>query len=126
MEKKYQREERIETGRYIRHSYLKLFWLLLPAALFYFVGYSFLEGGLAKGLNNVFVLTMLNNFVCNIIPFSPGVYWYFGLTFQLYLLFLLLRKFNNRCLLTGGGYLHCNSISYKSISARRSSFAGLD
>lgn len=103
LERKYHKSDGINTRSYIKHSYLKLFWLLLPAASFYFAWSILVDSNLLKALNNFVLLTMLNNFVHNMVPIHPGVYWYFGLTFQLYLLFLLLRKLDNIRLLMWGG-----------------------
>lgn len=78
--------------KYIRHSYLKLFLLMLPAVLFFMIidiavhDYS----GAAKKL---FSLTLFSNFDYPLLHYSPGVYWYFSLTFQYYVLFYL---FHNR------------------------------
>ena len=92
--KKYEKYNKIDTKTYIRHSFLKLFWLMLPAVLVYAVRSAFVGNFFRVG-KGLFSLTLLNNFVCNILPFEPGVYWYFGLTFQLYIVYLCVRNIVN-------------------------------
>lgn len=90
LEKKYSGKEKMQFVPYIRHSWLKLFLLMLPAVLcFLLCKYLF---GWGYALRCVFSLTLLNNFVCNVIPFNPGVYWYFGLTFQFYVVYYFIHN----------------------------------
>ena len=79
---------------FIKHNYLKLFWLLLPAILFFFVTdiYSAKISHLPKRL---IYLTMLQNLDYPDFRVDPGVYWYFSLTFQFYLFFALTRRWIN-------------------------------
>lgn len=100
--KKYEKCKRIEVKPYLKYSFFKLFWLMIPAVLFYAV-LSAITGDFIRVGKGLFSLTMLNNFICNIIPFEPGVYWYFGLTFQLYIIYLFVcdTKRAHRLLLGG-------------------------
>ena len=59
---------------------------MLPAVLF-FAATDIMKGDIWPGLLKRFsYLTMLANFAYPYVKTSPGVYWYFGLTFQFYLL----------------------------------------
>ena len=77
---------------YIKRNYLKILALMLPAVLF-FAGIDFLKGEIWPELFKRFsYLTMLTNFAYPYLVCDPGVYWYFGLTFQFYLLWALFGK----------------------------------
>ena len=77
---------------YIKKQWLKLFVLMLPAVMF-FAFFDFLRMGFSIALlKRVFYLTQLANFVYPYVKCSPGVYWYFGLTFQFYLIWALFGK----------------------------------
>ena len=91
---------REETAAYVKRSYLKLLVLMLPAVLFFAVLDVF-KGDLWPGLGKRFsYLTMLVNFAYPYLNCNPGVYWYFGLTFQFYLLWALFgRRMNGKNLL---------------------------
>ncbi len=84
--------ENSEIIEYIRRNYLKLFALLLPA-VFFFGGIDFLKGNIWPDLfKRISYLTMMVNFAYPVLNCNPGVYWYFGLTFQFYLLWAFLGK----------------------------------
>lgn len=88
-----------KVRQYMYHSWRKLFLLLLPAAI-YAVVLSFVIGDWKTVIPmKVLQLTMLNNLLVPMIKFSPGSYWYFSLTFELYLLYLLVRCWNVRQLM---------------------------
>lgn len=76
----------VDARKYIFHSFFKLFVLLAPVLLYF--GLVEKEGILGF-IRAFFPLSMLNNLVVNFFPFSPGIYWYFGLIFELYILFLI-------------------------------------
>ena len=82
---------KIKTGKFLLSNYLKLFFLLLPALLFFatfdIIGCTW--GNLAK---RIIELSMLYNLDYPHLRVSPGVYWYFSLTFQLYVLYCFCRK----------------------------------
>lgn len=90
--KKYPSQQSISVRRYLGHSYLKLFFLMLPAILFFVLLDIKSEawGNLAK---HIFALSMLHNLDYPHLRISPGVYWYFSLTFQYYVVFMLFRKY---------------------------------
>ena len=93
--KKELKKLRIKAANYIKRSYLKLLALMLPALLF-FAGVDVIKGCLWPDLLKRFsYLTMLANFAYPFVRCSPGVYWYFGLTFQFYLLWALLGRHLN-------------------------------
>lgn len=85
---------------YLKRNYIKLLVLLLPALLF-FAGIDILNGNLWPDLlKRASYITMLANFAYPFVRCSPGVYWYFGLTFQFYLLWAFFgRYFNGKNLL---------------------------
>lgn len=95
LSKKYSNVSDLSPKDYIKHSWLKLFLLLLPAALLYMVFFGIL-GQWNNCLNNGLSLSLLANLIPDIVSFNPGVYWYFGLTFELYLFFILIKKINNK------------------------------
>lgn len=75
----------VKTGPYICHSWAKLFSMMLPGILFFAVfmqltGY----GGFHVQIKYAAYLSMLGN-LFGLYELTPGVYWYFGLTFELYL-----------------------------------------
>lgn len=73
---------------------------MLPAVLFY-AGLDIIKGDIWPGLLKRFsYLTMLSNLAYPYLRCSPGVYWYFGLTFQFYILWALFgRRINGKNLL---------------------------
>lgn len=89
--KKYENNN-INIRKYIKHSYIKLFVLLLPAALF-FICYQVLSGLWKRVLFSFFSLTFLNGLFD--LPSSAPTFWYFSLTFQLYIIYILLYKLKN-------------------------------
>ena len=90
----------MDGRKYLRKSYLKLLFLLLPAVLFFFC-YDFIEGAWGNVVKRIIQPTMLSNFDYPDLRVSPGVYWYFSLTFQYYVLYYFFRKYQSSiCLLT--------------------------
>lgn len=85
---------------YIKKSFLKLFALMLPAVLF-FAGIDIIKHEIWPGLfKRFFYLTMSTNLAYPYLKCDPGVYWYFGLTFQFYVLWALFgKKLNNKSLI---------------------------
>ena len=97
--KKFENNSDFNIGKHVFHSWKKLFLLLLPAALF-FIMLSFIVGDWRSVVPKTLLqFTLLNNFVIPKIEFSPGVYWYFSLTFEFYLLYILIRRWNVKQLL---------------------------
>ena len=77
---------------YIRRHYIKLLVLMLPAVLF-FGSIDLLKGNIwPDSAKRISYLTMLVNFAYPYLNCNPGVYWYFGLTFQFYLLWAFFGK----------------------------------
>lgn len=85
---------------FIKRGFLKLLALLVPALLFFFA-LDFVHHDIwPQLLKRSTYLTLLANFVYPYVFCNPGVYWYFGLTFQFYLLWALIGKhLNNKRLL---------------------------
>lgn len=82
-------------GNYFSNHYLKLVKLMFPGLISYLILFWFLYGDF-DGMNFYRVIAQLllvNNLIpTKYLPIVPGPYWYFGLTMQLYLLFLILRS----------------------------------
>lgn len=92
----------VKTGHYICHSWAKLFCMMLPGILFFAVfmqlsGY----GGFHVQIKYAAYLSMLGN-LFGLYELTPGVYWYFGLTFELYLIYLLYNRYRNNSLIVLG------------------------
>ena len=93
--RKYGIIKEIDIKEFIFNHYLKLFKLMFPG----FVLYYALHRILYEDYDGITLLRLVSQmlFVNNLIPTEissivPGPYWYFGLTMQLYLLFLLLNN----------------------------------
>ena len=93
--KKYGTDKLHSKSIYVVNHLLKLTKLMLPGLVFYLF-LSYLLTNSFDGMTIVkFVLQTL--YLSNLIPSNylsiiPGPYWYFGLTIQLYLVYLLLLK----------------------------------
>jgi peptidoglycan/LPS O-acetylase OafA/YrhL len=98
--KKYEshNSETISVKQYIFKNYKKLFFLLLPGACFYFL-FNIADTNYEGSARVLLYLTLLNNFIVKWNSFEPGVYWYFGLAFQLYLVYILYNKYRNNSFL---------------------------
>lgn len=91
--KKYpSQHSQIHKRSFLKRCYLKLFFLLCPVLLFYAFVDAYLGewGNLPKRLVE---LTMLYNLDYPDFRVPPGVYWYFSLTFQLYILYCFFYKY---------------------------------
>lgn len=77
---------------HIVSSWKKLFCLMFPAVIYFMLPH--LHNGFYL-LKSVLSLTMLTNLFIHVFPPDPGVYWYFGLAFELYLLYLFFHKFRS-------------------------------
>lgn len=82
-----------ESFRYTKRQYVKLFVLLLPALLLFVAGDVMEHKSLTDILKRFSYLTMMANVAYPWVNCPPGVYWYFGLTFQFYLLYAFYGKF---------------------------------
>ena len=80
------------TWDYLNTFRKKLMLLLLPAASFFTI-YFVMKGTWGVIPKTVLQLSLLYNFTMPALTIYPGVFWYFGLTFELYVLYFLLRKF---------------------------------
>lgn len=83
------------TGRFLKHNYLKLLFLMLPGiAAFILISLctAIPQGhiGAATIANFICQLSMLPDVVYPWWEPYPGVYWYFGLTMEFYLVYALL------------------------------------
>jgi peptidoglycan/LPS O-acetylase OafA/YrhL len=94
--KKYQNQVDLDVKKYVIYSWKKLFLLMLPAEIFLIL-FTLCSGKLHLSLilKSLLKLSLLNNFIITIIEILPGIFWYFGLIFQLYVLFLIFRKMKN-------------------------------
>lgn len=96
---KYGPEVRIDAFNCLKNSYLKLFFLLFPAMLF-FTAFDVLHGDWTAIAKRVVGLSMLHNLYYPRLCTAPTIYWYFSLTFQYYVLYCFCGKwFKPRILL---------------------------
>lgn len=89
----------INTGAYVKHHVVKLWKLLVPIYLLYFIIYHYV---LQQEHNWQSVIAQLT-FTINLLDYGkngfltePGVYWFFGAVLQCYLLYLLMRRLGNK------------------------------
>lgn len=80
---------------YVKHAWMKLFKLMFPGIVFFAVymqmtGY----GGISTLARYAVYSSLLGNLVGLHYP-TPVVYWYFGLAFELYLVYLLFERFRD-------------------------------
>lgn len=93
LEKKYSRGKELSTRAFIFRHYSKLWNMMFPGFLVSFA-MSIWMIGVSHRYSIVEIVTMLG-LVGNLLPdpsasIWPGPYWYFGLTFQLYVIYRLL------------------------------------
>ena len=99
--KKYEKNHKpIESKSYITYNYIKLFHLVLPGALFFII-LQVSQGNWLRVGFSAFSLTFTNTLFgfFKSIPSAAPPYWYFSLTFQLYLIYLLFNRLKNDSLL---------------------------
>ncbi len=88
--KKYEKGNRpFSFGKHAFQSWRKLFCMMLPAAVYFMLPYFHDVSHIVKSLLS---LTLLSNLAFDLLPPNPGVYWYFSLTFELYLLYALFHR----------------------------------
>lgn len=86
----------LSRGRFLWDSYSKLLCLILPgmvlmvATLTCKILYDGNPPSLFLFADGLFQLTLLPDVIVPLLPPLPGVYWYFGLAMQLYVLYALL------------------------------------
>lgn len=119
-----------ERNVFIKRNYLKLFFLLAPALLVFCVIDVFNHYWLGIVKRSVY-LTMMANFVYPFVQRQPGSYWYFGMTFQLYLLWAFAGRYFNKknliwlsVIMLGGLYVLCLFDAPKLLSIYRHCFTG--
>lgn len=85
-----------ESCQYIKRQYIKLLILLLPAVVIFALG-DLIQNQLFPNIfKRTIYLTMMANFAYPWVKCPPGVYWYFGLTFQFYVLYAFFGKYVNK------------------------------
>lgn len=89
--------ENVGKGKFLFDNWKKLLLLLLPAVAF-MLALNILVG-IKQGvfnwdgiLHNLSLLTFLNDPLYNWIAPRPGVYWYFGVTLEFYIIYIWLVK----------------------------------
>lgn len=82
---------KIQIPEWIKIHYLKLFFLLLPALCIFFL-YPVLKDINSVNFLNFFLEAILLLNIINPQEILPMIYWYIGMAFQLYIVFLLLRN----------------------------------
>lgn len=93
--KKYGSMKTSAINDYIVNHYSKLFKMMFPGFVSYYSIYWLLYNEF-DGINLLRIVSQMlfiNNFIpTHISPIIPGPYWYFGLSMQFYLIYLLLSK----------------------------------
>lgn len=120
-----------EKKIYIKRNFLKLFILMMPAIIF-FAGLDIIKGDLwPQLLKRVSYCTMFTNLAYPYLKCDPGVYWYFSLTFQFYLLWAIFGRYANcknivvwSLILLAGLYGLCILGSPNALSIYRHCFTG--
>ena len=87
---KYEKGGSLSVKKHVVTSWKKLFCLMAPAVLCMMLFH--LNNGFYL-VKNAVSLTLLSNLLIHIFPPDPAVYWYFGLTFELYLVYLFFYRF---------------------------------
>ena len=90
--KKYPPQLPINAHLYFLHNYFKLFFLLLPVIIF-FILFDIKDASWTNMFKRIFSLSMLQNINYPQLRTNPEVYWYFSLTFQYYIIYLVFRNF---------------------------------
>lgn len=89
---KYERDKvPLKTGPFLLNNYLKLFFLMLPAVIVmmvYMLCLSIPEGK-CDGPGYLLQLSMPSDILLPWFPPVPGVFWYFGLTMEFYIIYAL-------------------------------------
>lgn len=93
-------EKHFSYRGFIRSNYMKLFLLMLPGTVLFLIYNGVIfeccrSLTLWQVLNPLATQTLLSNLTYPWIEPSPGVYWYFGLTLQLYIAYLFIFKERN-------------------------------
>ena len=86
---------KIKTWPYVKSHAIKLWQLIIPVYLLYILVYHFCFGRPLLIKNFIGIVTFTANLQGDAI-INPLVYWFFGVIFQFYLLYLLFRKLNTR------------------------------
>ena len=95
----------LKAGKYIFYSWKKLAVLLLMGVVYFVIIAVATGSGKIVIPRSLLQLTLLNNLLMPRLSIDPGVYWYFGLAFEFYLLYLLVRRWSARSLMIGAGCL---------------------
>lgn len=84
------KNQTLSIFNWTKRHYLKLFFLLLPAFAAYLLLNYIRWGNLPSTANILEQFLVLN--ILKPAYIVPGIYWYFGMAFQLYIFYLILRK----------------------------------
>lgn len=79
---------RITIGRFVAHRWLKLFRLIIIPMVLFAIVWSLLHGRIFPLDKLLWQITMTANVVMPT-SINPGIYWYFGVAFELYLFYRL-------------------------------------
>lgn len=93
--KKYNGSKTFNSGSYIKNHLIKLWILLVPVYLLYI---SVFTTDFITAIAHITFTINILRYVDNHFILDPGVYWFFGAIFQFYLLFIFMRKLDNRWL----------------------------
>lgn len=116
--------------RYIKRCWLKLVLLLVPMLLV-FGAVDVVHHHYGDLLKRASYLTLLQNLAYPWVKCTPGSYWYFSVTFQYYLLWVLAGKYLNKSklalwsvILLVGLWILCIAGPSELLSVYRHSFTG--
>ena len=121
-----------ESIKYVKRNWMKIFLLLLPLVVIYFF-LDVITGNITEDTGKRFIyLTLLTNFIYPFFKCYPHINWYFGLTFQFYLLWGLFGRYLTKerilylcCILMLLGLYICMLIGQREIiSIYTHSFTG--
>jgi len=88
--------EPFSSATFLRRSLSKVYRLFLPAFVLYLVVDLLLSGWPSRGLADLAVTCLLlNDPLFTWFPPDPGVFWYFGLALELYVVYVVLRRFGS-------------------------------
>ena len=87
LERKYSSIQTVAPKKFLQYNYRKLIVLLLPAVLCYIV-FFVASHNWTSVISSILSLSLLGNIWHLILPLDPSIYWYFGLTWELYIFFL--------------------------------------
>jgi len=88
----------IDIFQYIKQHVIKLWLLLIPVYLLYVIISHFCFGQAYYWKTQILSVITFTANIHNVYFIEPGVYWFFGVILQFYILFLIFRKLKDKWL----------------------------